>query len=113
MAAALCNVVNECVGAQKDFGVQQKGCSVWYIEVSSVYTVECLLSVHGQTLLCTLVSHYYIPLYTWRKVPGRPMKDPRVKVPLYLQTYFYSRAAASLTLLWVLFFFFFRRLLLF
>ena len=91
MAAALCNVVNECVGAQKDFGVQQKGCSVWYIEVSSVYTLEWNACFLYMDRLCFARSSVTtILLYTWRKVPGRPMKDPRVKVPLYLQTYFLS-----------------------
>ena len=94
MAAALCNVVNECVGAQKDFGVQQKGCSVWYIEVSSVYTVECLLSVHGQTLLCTLVSHYYTTIYVAQSprtaYERSPWKSPPLLADLFFVLNFFS-----------------------
>ena len=94
MAAALCNVVNECVGAQKDFGVQQKGCSVWYIEVSSVYTVECLLSVHGQTLLCTLVSHYYATIYVAQSprtaYERSPCKSPPLLADLFFVLNFFS-----------------------
>ena len=88
MAAALCNVVNECVGAQKDFGVQQKGCSVWYIEVSSVYTVECLLSVHGQTLLCTLVSHYYTTIYVAQSPRTAYERSPCKSPPLLADLFF-------------------------
>ena len=94
MAAALCNVVNECVGAQKDFGVQQKGCSVWYIEVSSVYTVECLLSVHGQTLLCTLVSHYFTTIYVAQSprtaYERSPWKSPPLLADLFFVLNFFS-----------------------
>ena len=94
MAAALCNVVNECVGAQKDFGVQQKGCSVWYIEVSSVYTVECLLSVHGQTLLCTLVSHYFTTIYVAQSprtaYERSPWKSPPLLSDLFFVLNFFS-----------------------
>ena len=94
MAAALCNVVNECVGAQKDFVVQQKGCSVWYIEVSSVYTVECLLSVHGQTLLCTLVSHYFTTIYVAQSprtaYERSPWKSPPLLADLFFVLNFFS-----------------------
>ena len=95
MAAALCNVVNECVGAQKDFGVQQKGCSVWYIEVSSVYTggmpAFCTwtdFALHArQSLLYTTIYVAQSPRTAYER---SPWKSPPLLADLFFVLNFFS-----------------------